>query len=874
MPSVVGSVRAEDPSSSAQYTALPLIGSSELENDTVAQPKDFEPIHDPAHQGSFFHFDETGAPLSILAVILMIGFLKAALIKSKRIPHSVLLLVFGSLAGFVLTLVFSNDIYLRPQWFFYYMLPPIVLEAGYFLKNKDFFHNIGTITLFAVVGTILNTAMIAGLLYLSRGWFKTIDLSFVEITLFSVLICAVDPVAVLCVFEDIHVNELLYICVFGESLLNDAVTIVLFNTISTLVPGGSDAAQANEIHIGPYECANAVWHFFRVSFGGIGCGIIGGYITVVFMRLLVTFQIAQPINLIACPIVCYLMTESMHLSAILSIVVIGILMKNYMPGNVTDPMIFTVEYLLKMGSSYSESLVFVFLGVSLISSNHHFDIPFISLTLVGCLVFRFLGVYLLCFIANRFRSEQERICFEDQFVMAYGGIRGAVCYGLVMAIDEKAFPAKGMFVTTTLIVIVFTTIIQGSTIKFLVEMLQVKRSRNYGKESEKKRVIDYFFGETNKQLMFFIEDLIAHHGQNYFFRKFLEKDRVYIKPLLIANYRQLEADIVVQHQRMEIDEYACNIKGQGGSFAGLPTVSSLADMAHHPGLPKSKSEAILLPRVHDTIHDAFSPEPTERSNLLPVPPPSQRSIPRNESLSGFVREAFETAAQKQGRGSLRDKDFDYGMDGRRNFRQRRRSLYSRHLLDLDFCEDDKSEATPIKPKESAPLGDEFDNNLTYPANKFTSLKVAKQMRNYGKSLKERGGAVSPRAFLRGRPSAKDQLQSSARDTSPPKPAGAISRPRLSLPTPDEIQLKRKPPKISFAMYDETIPPIDQTAPPTARQGRKVSTGRKVFVVGGDERDLNPIREEPSFLSPDYPPPPVPSTSKKPGKRERTTSSNN
>lgn len=141
--------------------------------------------------------------------------------------------------------------------FFLYMLPPIVLDSGYFMPTRPFFENIGTVRdrppqsdsffccaatcvtspppppclqvlWFAVVGTLWNSIGIGMSLFAicQIEAFGVQDINLQENLLFASIISAVDPVAVLSVFEDVSVNEALYIVVFGECLFNDAVTVV------------------------------------------------------------------------------------------------------------------------------------------------------------------------------------------------------------------------------------------------------------------------------------------------------------------------------------------------------------------------------------------------------------------------------------------------------------------------------------------------------------------------------------------------------------------------------------------------------------------------------------------------------------------------
>ncbi|VDM94730.1 unnamed protein product, partial [Onchocerca ochengi] len=236
-----------------------------------------------------------------------------------------------------------QEIYLHPDFFFLYLLPPIALDAGYALPNQAFFENFGTIILYAVIGTIWNILSIGFILLMASPFFS-VSLPWIDLFLFSTSISAVDPVAVLSVFEEIKVNRLLYICVFGESLLNDAVTIVMYHALAAMAKIEPENLEADDF-------IKALISFFLVSFGGILIGIVGATVTGLVTKYSNKQQVLQPLICLLIPYLSYLVAESVHFSGILAIVLCGLMMKQYLAGNLSKQSLVTTSYFLKTLSS-------------------------------------------------------------------------------------------------------------------------------------------------------------------------------------------------------------------------------------------------------------------------------------------------------------------------------------------------------------------------------------------------------------------------------------------------------------------------------------------------------------------------------------------
>lgn len=485
---------------------------------------------------------------------------------SKMFPESCLLIAVGVAIGVLLFLTDKLHVSpLTPDTFFLYMLPPIILDAGYFMPNRLFFDHLGTILWYAVVGTIFNTLTIGASLWAvgQTGLFGC-DTPLLDMFLFSALISAVDPVAVLAVFEEIHVNEILYIVVFGESLLNDAVTVVLYHMFESYTEMGPSNILATDLLAG-------IASFFVVALGGTVIGVVWGFATGLVTRFTHQVRVIEPIFIFVMAYLCYLNAEIFHLSGIMAITFCGITMKNYVEANISHKSHTTVKYAMKMLSSSSETVIFMFLGVATVNKNHDWNTWFVILTIFFCSVFRSIGVIVLTALVNPFRLYKlDRV---EKFVMSYGGLRGAVAFALVLLINPKHVKLQPMFVTTTIAVIYFTVFFQGITIKPLVKILNVKRAEKR-KPTMNERIHERFMDHT----MAGIEDILGHHGNHHVRDRFKRFDNKFIRPYLLRDHRGAEPKILETFSKLTMKDAMELMKRNAsnvGNISGTESMSAI-----------------------------------------------------------------------------------------------------------------------------------------------------------------------------------------------------------------------------------------------------------------------------------------------------------
>ncbi|XP_075920831.1 sodium/hydrogen exchanger 2-like [Petromyzon marinus] len=219
-------------------------------------------------------------------------------------------------------------------------------------------------------------------------------------------------------------------------------------------------------------------------------------------------------------------------------------MKRYVEANVSEKSAVTIKYFMKMLSSVSETLIFIFLGVSTVDDQHEWNWAFVCATLLFCLVWRATGVFLLTFVINKFRMVT--LTKKDQFIIAYGGLRGAICFSLVFLLDSAPLPRKKLFITATIVVILFTVFVQGMTIRPLVELLEIKKKKEHDPSITEETNIRFM-----DHILAGVEDICGHYGHHHWRDKFEKFNTQYLKRFLLRDPTSRESSIVNTYNKIE-----------------------------------------------------------------------------------------------------------------------------------------------------------------------------------------------------------------------------------------------------------------------------------------------------------------------------------
>ncbi|KAK9292623.1 hypothetical protein L1049_020598 [Liquidambar formosana] len=420
-------------------------------------------ILDAAVQGSSSFLSTS----TIIALSVFFGLLCACIVighlleENRWANESTTAVLLGLCSGVVVLLVSkgqsSQILVFSEDLFFLYLLPPIIFNAGFQVKKKQFFKNFSTILLFGVFGTIISFCLIS------------LGTSIISV-------------------QNMVLNQdetpFLYSVVFGEGVVNDATSIVLFNAVQSLDFSNIDALTALQL----------LWTFLYLFFTSTALGIATGLLSAFVIKTLYFGRHSTDREVAIMMLMAYLsymLAELLNLSGILTIFFCGIVMSHYTWHNVTESSRVTTKHSFATISFIAETFIFLYVGMDALdidkwksSKASAGTSVAVSSTLFGLvLAGRAAFVFPIANIANCFKKrDSSKIEFRKQFIIWWAGLmRGAVTIALSYNQFSKSgtstTPEYSLMITSTIIVVLFSTLVFGSITKHLIEAVMLPHAK-------------------------------------------------------------------------------------------------------------------------------------------------------------------------------------------------------------------------------------------------------------------------------------------------------------------------------------------------------------------------------------------------------------
>ncbi|XP_040298027.1 sodium/hydrogen exchanger 6 [Bufo bufo] len=360
-----------------------------------------------------------------------------------------------------------------PEVFFNILLPPIIFYAGYSLKRRHFFRNLGSILAYAFLGTVISCFIIGSLMYGCVKLMKVVgtldgDFFFTDCLFYGAIISATDPVTVLAIFHELQVDVDLYALLFGESVLNDAVAIVLSSSIVAYQPAG-DNSHTFDIT----AMLKSVGMFLGVFSGSFAMGAATGVLTALVTKFtkLREFPLLETGLFFLMSWSTFLLAEACGYTGVVAVLFCGITQAHYTYNNLSTESQIRTKQLFELLNFLAENFIFSYMGLALFTfQNHVFNITFIVGAFVAVFIGRAANIYPLSFLLNL--GRRNKIGYNFQHMMMFAGLRGAMTFAL--AIRDTATYARQMMFSTTLLIVFFTVWVFGGGTTAMLSCLHIR----------------------------------------------------------------------------------------------------------------------------------------------------------------------------------------------------------------------------------------------------------------------------------------------------------------------------------------------------------------------------------------------------------------
>lgn len=307
----------------------------------------------------------------------------------------------------------------------------------------------------ATVGVFISTFLVSLIAYYLFQAFQ-LQIPYIHCLLLGALISPTDPIAVMSILKQAGIPKSLELKITGESLFNDGVGVVVFLTILEAASNGT----------GTFSVTDTIVLFLKEAGGGLLFGAIVGYIAYFLIRSIDNYRVEVLITLAI--VMCgYMLADYVHVSALLAIIVTGIIVGTKGRTVALSPT--SRDYLGKFWDLIDEifnAILFLLIGLQMLVIKTHSTIMIIGCIMILVVLFaRWVAVFLPVTLM-RFKIKFEKNAVT---MLTWGGLRGGLSVAMALSLPESMH--RDELVLITYIIVVFSIIVQGLTIGKLARRL-------------------------------------------------------------------------------------------------------------------------------------------------------------------------------------------------------------------------------------------------------------------------------------------------------------------------------------------------------------------------------------------------------------------